>query len=181
LSPKPGNNFFRGLLVCSFDLTLNAPLKYVKKATIPVLFAHAEGDNFIKKKHSEALFEEIGSPDKSMIFFDGDHNSGRPSFFFDQVAAFFERTLLAEHLEQEKKEKKNESTDELSIEEILKENSKKSLRKKTLVNKNEEKILELLISPRGENIHLPQSLYKKTITKEDQDDFRLNMVKSLKE
>ena len=39
----------------SFDLTLNAPLKYVKKASIPVLFAHAEGDNFIKKKHSEAL------------------------------------------------------------------------------------------------------------------------------
>jgi hypothetical protein len=162
---------------------LNAPLKYVKKATIPVLFAHAEGDNFIKKKHSEALFEEIGSSDKAMIFFDGDHNSGRPSFFFDQVAAFFERTLLAEHLEQEKKEK-NEGTnnsDDLSIEEILKENSKKSLRKKTLVSKNEEKILELLVSPRGENIHLPQSLYKKTITKEDQDDFRLNMVKSLKE
>ena len=125
-----------------------------------------------------------------MIFFDGDHNSGRPSFFFDQVATFFERTLLAEHLSLEKKLKEDEKLkslqreeDGLSIEELLKSDKEENISKKkkrtTLIS--DSKISELPQTPRGENIHMPQSLYKKDITKEDKEDFRLKLISSLKE
>jgi hypothetical protein len=31
-----------------------------------------------------------------MVFFDGDHNTRRPDFFFDSVSIFFHNTLLVE-------------------------------------------------------------------------------------
>jgi len=99
-----------------FDITENCPVKYVKNLKIPVLFAHAEGDNFIKKKHSEELYKNYGG-DKTVIFFDGDHNSSRPEFFFDQVVTFFERTLLGKDgKKEEKKRRKNRRKKERSKE-----------------------------------------------------------------
>lgn len=38
-----------------FDIRKNSPISVVKNCFVPALFAHAEGDNFIKISHSERL------------------------------------------------------------------------------------------------------------------------------
>jgi hypothetical protein len=78
----------------SFDIRKNAPIEYARNCFVPALFAHAEGDDFIKIHHSEKL-HEVYAGDKNLIRMDGDHNSERPDFFFDSVAIFFYNVLIA--------------------------------------------------------------------------------------
>lgn len=78
-----------------FDIYENNPLKYAKKCTVPALFAHAEGDDFIKISHAEKLLEKFGG-DKMMIRFDGDHNSQRPSYFYEAAVSFFYSKLIGD-------------------------------------------------------------------------------------
>jgi hypothetical protein len=77
----------------SFDLTKLRPIDSAKLCFVPALFGHAEGDNFIKIKHTQKIHDEWGG-DKNMITFDGDHNSQRPDFFFDSVGIFFYNCLI---------------------------------------------------------------------------------------
>jgi len=76
-----------------FDISSNCPINFVGKIKIPGLFGHAETDNFVKKKHSETLYDKYGG-DKTLIFFEGDHNTSRPDFFLDQILIHFEQHLL---------------------------------------------------------------------------------------
>jgi hypothetical protein len=93
---KMGINVMRRSILnrAQFDIRKNAPIEYAKNCFVPALFAHAEGDDFIKIHHSERLYEVYGG-DKSLIRFDGDHNSERPDFFYDSVAIFFYNVLVS--------------------------------------------------------------------------------------
>jgi hypothetical protein len=98
----------------NFDIKKNCPINYVKKSKAPALIAHAEGifklilgDMFIKIKHSEILYENYGG-DKSIIQFEGDHNTQRPDFFYDSVGNFFNNVLVSKDKELQKKEIKDE-------------------------------------------------------------------------
>lgn len=77
-----------------FDIRKNSPIEYAKNCYVPALFAHAEGDDFIKIHHSEKLYQ-VYSGDKNMIRFEGDHNSERPEFFYDSVTIFFVNVLIS--------------------------------------------------------------------------------------
>lgn len=91
-----GTNMMRSSIQtrAGFDIKQNCPIDYAKKCFVPVLFAHAESDDFIRIHHSEKLFEAYAG-DKTIIRFEGDHNSERPDFFFDAVATFFYNTLIS--------------------------------------------------------------------------------------
>ena len=75
-----------------FSLSDLKPIDHVEEAFIPALFGHAEGDDFIEPHHSEELHEKYAG-DKNYITFEGDHNSRRPSFFYDSVSIFFHNCL----------------------------------------------------------------------------------------
>eukprot|EP00761_Pharyngomonas_kirbyi_P000292 gb/GECH01000292.1/.p1 GENE.gb/GECH01000292.1/~~gb/GECH01000292.1/.p1 ORF type:complete len:410 (+),score=56.03 gb/GECH01000292.1/:1-1230(+) len=76
-----------------FDIKKLCPVDEVSQAVVPVLFGHATGDDFIKIKHSQRLYESYPG-DKLMVEFDGDHNSERPDFFYDTVASYFYTHLV---------------------------------------------------------------------------------------
>lgn len=93
---KVGINIMRKSIMsrAAFDIRKNSPIQHASKCFVPALFAHAEGDDFIKIHHSEKLYNaHVG--DKNIIRFDGDHNSERPDFFYDSVAIFFFNVLIA--------------------------------------------------------------------------------------
>lgn len=69
-----------------------SPIANVPKCFIPALFAHGEHDAFINHSHSEQLHAAYAG-DKNLILFDGDHNSERPSFFFNSAVIFLRQTL----------------------------------------------------------------------------------------
>jgi hypothetical protein len=77
-----------------FNIRENCPIEKAGKCFVPCLFAHAEGDDFIRIHHSEKLYEAYGG-DKNLIRFEGDHNSERPEFFYDSVCIFFYNTLIS--------------------------------------------------------------------------------------
>jgi dipeptidyl aminopeptidase/acylaminoacyl peptidase len=77
-----------------FNIRENAPIEKARKCFVPCLFAHAEGDDFIRIHHSEKLYEAYGG-DKNLIRFEGDHNSERPDFFYDSVCIFFYNVLIS--------------------------------------------------------------------------------------
>ncbi|KAL0490956.1 hypothetical protein AKO1_009774 [Acrasis kona] len=77
-----------------FNIRENCPIEKASKCFVPCLFAHAEGDDFIRIHHSEKLYEAY-SGDKNLIRFEGDHNSERPDFFYDSVCIFFYNTLIS--------------------------------------------------------------------------------------
>jgi len=70
------------------------PIDDVGSCFIPALFAHAEGDDFILPHHSKTLHEKYGG-DKNIILFEGDHNTVRPSFFYDSAIIFLVNVLLS--------------------------------------------------------------------------------------
>lgn len=75
-----------------FDISTIAPIDIVDESFVPALFGHADGDDFIKKSHSENLLEQYAG-DKNLITFPGDHNSVRPQFFYSSVSIFFHNVL----------------------------------------------------------------------------------------
>jgi len=66
--------------------------KYAQSCFIPALFGHAEGDDFVIPRHTEAL-HEVYAGDKNYVKFEGNHNSARPNFFYDTVSIFFQQVL----------------------------------------------------------------------------------------
>jgi len=75
---------------------------------------------FIKIKHSEVLYENYGG-DKSIIQFEGDHNSPRPEFYYDSVANFFYNVLISKDKELTKL--KEEIKEEIKEEKIIENKS----------------------------------------------------------
>eukprot|EP00803_Ostreobium_quekettii_P004847 evm.model.scf_752.1 EVM.evm.TU.scf_752.1 scf_752:2765-12004(-) len=74
------------------DITQVAPIDIVQESFVPVLFGHGSGDTFVKKAHSEKLYEKY-SGDKNFITFEGDHNSRRPQFFYSSASIFYHTVL----------------------------------------------------------------------------------------
>ena len=75
-----------------FDIYKLSPIDHVKSSFIPALFATATGDDFIKPQHSQDLHDAYQG-DKNFIKFEGDHNSARPTFFYDSASIFLFTTL----------------------------------------------------------------------------------------
>jgi len=71
----------------NFDIYKLSPIEHVKEQFMPALFATAKDDNFIKPHHTDELLQAY-SGDKNIVKFEGDHNSSRPSFFFDSASIF---------------------------------------------------------------------------------------------
>mmetsp|Transcript_2664 Transcript_2664/g.3762 ORF Transcript_2664/g.3762 Transcript_2664/m.3762 type:complete len:390 (-) Transcript_2664:239-1408(-) len=76
----------------NFDIKHISPIVHADKCFIPALFVAGEHDDFINKKHSEAIHAKYAG-DKNMIVVEGDHNSPRPKFMFDSVSIFLQTCL----------------------------------------------------------------------------------------
>ncbi|KAL3521787.1 hypothetical protein ACH5RR_014621, partial [Cinchona calisaya] len=75
-----------------FDIMNLNTSQVAHRISIPALFGHAKDDKFIQPHHSDIIFESYAG-DKSMIKFDGDHNSSRPQSYYDSVTVFFYNVL----------------------------------------------------------------------------------------
>ncbi|GFQ05955.1 uncharacterized protein yqkd, partial [Phtheirospermum japonicum] len=75
-----------------FDITDLNTIKVAKSCFVPVLFGHANDDDFIQPHHSDRIFDAYVG-DKNIIKFEGDHNSPRPQFYFDSISIFFKNIL----------------------------------------------------------------------------------------
>mmetsp|Transcript_3755 Transcript_3755/g.4366 ORF Transcript_3755/g.4366 Transcript_3755/m.4366 type:complete len:138 (-) Transcript_3755:151-564(-) len=95
-----------------FELDKVKPINHVDKAFIPILFGHAQDDDFIIPSHSEDLHEKYAG-DKNYISFEGDHNSERPQFFDDSVVIFFINCLQVHSIVPQ--DRKNFDTPESSV------------------------------------------------------------------
>ncbi|KAL9647671.1 hypothetical protein ABK040_015160 [Willaertia magna] len=102
---KMGINLVRRSIInkAGFDIRACSPISEVSSGFVPVLFCHAENDDFIKIHHSERLYEAYAG-DKNMIRFEGDHNSVRPDFMYDSVSIFFYNVLISNDKELETKQ-----------------------------------------------------------------------------
>jgi len=74
------------------DIKNISPINHADKCFIPALFVAGEHDDFINKKHSEAIHARYAG-DKNLIVVEGDHNSPRPKFMFDSVSIFLQTCL----------------------------------------------------------------------------------------
>ncbi|CAB4305953.1 unnamed protein product [Prunus armeniaca] len=75
-----------------FDIMDLNCLQVSSKTFIPALFGHAKDDKFIPNHHSDLIYKSYAG-DKNIIYFDGDHNSSRPQFYYDSVSIFFYNVL----------------------------------------------------------------------------------------
>ncbi|EMS51371.1 hypothetical protein TRIUR3_15935 [Triticum urartu] len=75
-----------------FDIMDLNVVKLAPKTFIPALFGHGLNDMFIQPHHCDRIHEAYGG-DKSMVKFEGDHNSPRPQSYYDSVSIFFYNTL----------------------------------------------------------------------------------------
>lgn len=76
----------------NFDIRHISPITHADKCFIPALFVAGEHDDFINKRHSEAIHARYAG-DKNIIVVEGDHNSPRPKFMFDSVSIFLQTCL----------------------------------------------------------------------------------------
>jgi len=76
----------------NFDIRQISPIAHSDKCFIPALFVAGEHDDFINKRHSEAIHARYAG-DKNLIVVEGDHNSPRPKFMFDSVSIFLQTCL----------------------------------------------------------------------------------------
>ena len=75
-----------------FNIKQISPICHADKCFIPALFVAGEHDDFIKKHHSEDIYEKYAG-DKNLIVVEGDHNSPRPKFMFDSASIFLQTCL----------------------------------------------------------------------------------------
>jgi alpha/beta superfamily hydrolase len=76
----------------NFNIKHISPIAHADKCFIPALFVAGEHDDFIKKHHSEEIYEKYAG-DKNLIIVEGDHNSPRPKFMFDSASIFLQTCL----------------------------------------------------------------------------------------
>ncbi|CAL0301066.1 unnamed protein product [Lupinus luteus] len=105
-----------------FDIMDLNCLQVAPKTFIPVLFGHANDDQFVQPHHSDLISESYAG-DKNIIKFDGDHNSSRPQSFYDSVSIFFYNVLRPPRISKARKLEKYYSSrigsDESLLYEIL--------------------------------------------------------------
>ena len=75
-----------------FNVRHISPIAHADKCFIPALFVAGEHDDFIRKHHSEQIYERYAG-DKNLIIVEGDHNSPRPKFMFDSASIFLQTCL----------------------------------------------------------------------------------------
>ena len=63
-----------------FDINELAPIDHADTCRVPTLFGHGEQDDFIDPSHTAQLHAKHGGR-KSLVTFEGDHNSERPDLF----------------------------------------------------------------------------------------------------
>ncbi|XP_019440077.1 PREDICTED: uncharacterized protein LOC109345491 [Lupinus angustifolius] len=85
-----------------FDIMDLNCLQVAPKTFIPVLFGHANDDQFVQPHHSDLISESYAG-EKNIIKFDGDHNSSRPQSFYDSVSNFFYNVLRPPHVSRAQK------------------------------------------------------------------------------
>uniref|UniRef100_A0ACD5ZKD3 Uncharacterized protein n=1 Tax=Avena sativa TaxID=4498 RepID=A0ACD5ZKD3_AVESA len=78
--------------IAKFDIMDLNVVKVAPKTFIPALFGHGLDDMFIQPHHCDRIHEAYGG-DKSIVKFEGDHNSPRPQSYYDSVSIFFYNTL----------------------------------------------------------------------------------------
>jgi dipeptidyl aminopeptidase/acylaminoacyl peptidase len=76
----------------NFNIRDISPIAHADKCFIPALFVAGEHDDFIHKRHSQAIHDRYAG-DKNIIVVEGDHNSPRPKFMFDSVSIFLQTCL----------------------------------------------------------------------------------------
>mmetsp|Transcript_34088 Transcript_34088/g.38794 ORF Transcript_34088/g.38794 Transcript_34088/m.38794 type:complete len:512 (-) Transcript_34088:77-1612(-) len=77
-----------------FNIRDLSPIKYAADCeTIPALFIHGEGDNFIKQHHSYDICVEYKGP-KSLLVVKGDHNDQRSLKCILTCQSFLKRHLI---------------------------------------------------------------------------------------
>lgn len=76
----------------NFNIRDISPIAHADKCFIPALFVAGEHDDFIHKRHSQAIHDKYAG-DKNIIVVEGDHNSPRPKFMFDSVSIFLQTCL----------------------------------------------------------------------------------------
>jgi len=73
------------------------PIAHATRCNTPAFYAHGKNDSFVRPQHTQLLHDRHASEHKELLFIDGDHNSCRPSAFFDAVSSFlFENFLTAD-------------------------------------------------------------------------------------
>ncbi|KAL7552832.1 hypothetical protein ACHAWF_016076 [Thalassiosira exigua] len=75
-----------------FSIRRISPISHVERCFVPAMFVAGEHDDFISKRHSEALHAKYAGA-KNLVVVDGDHNSPRPGFLL-QSACLFLRSCL---------------------------------------------------------------------------------------
>lgn len=70
-----------------------SPIDMMPGTYVPTLFGHGKDDAFIPLHHSEKLFVAHGSDAKNFVAFEGDHNSMRPSYWYDNGMTFLVSVL----------------------------------------------------------------------------------------
>lgn len=77
-----------------FDINSINPIDYAPRAFIPAFFGHARADTFVKPHHTQRLHAEYSGDKELMLFEDDcDHNSPRPTAFYEAVRSFLSRAL----------------------------------------------------------------------------------------
>lgn len=76
----------------NFDIMDLNVVKLAPKMFIPALFGHGLNDMFIQPHHCDRIHQIYGGG-KSIVKFEGDHNSPRPQSYYDSVSLFFYNTL----------------------------------------------------------------------------------------
>ncbi|KAE9594794.1 putative serine aminopeptidase, S33, alpha/Beta hydrolase [Lupinus albus] len=85
-----------------FDIMDLNCLQVAPKTFIPVLFGHANDDQFVQPHHTDLISKSYAG-DKNIIKFNGDHNSSRPQSFYDSVSIFFYNALRPPHISKSRK------------------------------------------------------------------------------
>jgi len=82
-----------------FDIDMLDVVSSAQHCHVPVLMAHAEGDELVQQQHSTRLMEEYGGPKTAVVFPGGGHNSLRPETFGPKAAAFLEECFRVKERE----------------------------------------------------------------------------------
>eukprot|EP00890_Picochlorum_soloecismus_P001336 jgi/Picsp_1/2202/NSC_05666-R1_esterase lipase domain-containing protein len=102
--PKPLARVAMGLMRRSvkrragFNIDHVSPVDIAPSSYVPTLFGHGKGDTFIPMHHSERLFLAHGAEMKNFVAFEGDHNSIRPQYWYEQGLSFLLEALRVHEL-----------------------------------------------------------------------------------
>lgn len=102
--PKPLARVAMGLMRRSvkrragFNIDHVSPVDLAPSSYVPTLFGHGKEDTFIPMHHSEKLFLAHGAEMKNFVAFEGDHNSIRPQYWYEQGLSFLLEALRVHEL-----------------------------------------------------------------------------------